>query len=324
MAGKLLVSLDFELFWGMLDQCALEDYQDHVLGGRTAIPRLLELFQKYDIHATWATVGFLFAENFQELKAYFPEQLPSYQQEELSPYGWFERIGPDEASAPCFYGSSLVRLVSQTPGQEIGSHTFSHYYCREQGQTLQQFAADMAAAKKIAADHGYDVTSVILPRNQCERSYTRVFRELGFTAYRDEENDWIHEKIKFRPLLRILRLIDVYFPLTGQGGYEPRKEDGIWNLVGSRMYKPIFRSLRFLEKQKIRRIKAQMRHAAKHNLTFHLWWHPHNIGVMTDEHLAQLEEIFEYYLELKKTYGMESLNMKEAAHRLEQEKEAHG
>lgn len=324
MAGQLLVSLDFELFWGMLDQCALEDYQENVLGGRAAIPRLLKLFEKYGIHATWATVGFLFAENYQELKTYFPEALPTYAQKDLSPYGWFRQIGEDESSAPCFYGASLVRQVSEAPGQEIGSHTFSHYYCREQGQTVEQFAADMAAAKKIAADHGYDVTSVILPRNQCERSYTRVFRELGFTAYRDEENDWIHERIKCRPLLRILRLMDVYFPLTGQGGYLPKKEDGVWNLVGSRMYKPIFRPLRFLEKTKLRRIKAQMRHAAKHGLTFHLWWHPHNIGILTDAHLEQLEEIFAYYQELKDRYGMESLNMREAALRLEQENKANG
>ena len=318
MAGTLLVSLDFELFWGMLDQCALEEYRDNVLGGRKAIPQLLELFQKYGIHATWAAVGFLFAENYEELKQYFPELRPTYREENLSPYDWFSRIGEDEQSAPCFYGASLLRLVSQAPGQEIGSHTFSHYYCREAGQTVEQFAADMRAAKKIAAEHGYDLTSVILPRNQCERDYTRVFRELGFTAYRDEENDWIHEKIKCRPLLRLLRLADVYVPLTGQGGFVPKKEDGIWNLVGSRMYKPIFAPLRFLERQKLRRIKAQMRHAAKQGLTFHLWWHPHNIGVRTEEHLAQLEEIFDYYQELKDRYGMESLNMKEAALRLEQ------
>ena len=56
MAGTLIVSLDFELFWGMLDVCPLEKYQDHVLGGRKAIPGLLALFQKYGIHATWATV----------------------------------------------------------------------------------------------------------------------------------------------------------------------------------------------------------------------------------------------------------------------------
>ena len=62
MAGTLIISLDFELFWGMLDVCPLEKYQDHVLGGRKAIPGLLALFQKYGIHATWATVGYLFAE----------------------------------------------------------------------------------------------------------------------------------------------------------------------------------------------------------------------------------------------------------------------
>ena len=318
MGGTLLVSLDFELFWGMLDVCSLDAYRDNVLGGRKAIPRLLKLFEAYGIHATWATVGFLFAENYGELSECFPKEEPAYANRDLSPYGWFARIGENEETAPCFYGASLIRMVADTPGQEIGSHTFSHYYCREKGQTVEQFRADMAAAKKIAADHGYDLTSVILPRNQCEPEYTEVFRELGFTAYRDEENDWIHEKIKFRPLLRLLRLADVYLPLTGMGGYIPQKEDGIWNLVGSRMYKPILKPLRFLEGLKLHRIKAQMRHAAKHGLTFHLWWHPHNIGIMTDAHLQQLEEIFSCYLELKEKYGMESLTMKEAADRLEQ------
>ena len=319
MPGTLIVSLDFELFWGMLDVCSLEDYQDNVLGGRKAIPQLLKLFEKYNIHATWATVGYLFAENYAELSRYFPkeENCPTYADKALNPYPWFDKIGKNEEEAPCFYAPSLVRLVSEAPGQEIGSHTFCHYYCREKGQTPEQFAADMAAAKAIANDHGYELTSVILPRNQCSPEYTEVLRTCGFTAYRDEENDWIHEKIKFRPLLRGLRLADVYFPLTGQGGYTPKNENGIWNLVGSRMYKPIFPALRFLERLKLRRIKAQMRNAAKKGLTFHLWWHPHNLGVMTEAHLAQLEEIFAYYAKLREEYGMVSLNMREAAENLQ-------
>lgn len=79
MPGTLIVSLDFELFWGMLDVCPLEEYQDHVLGGKKAIPRLLELFRKHGIHATWATVGYLFAENYEELQRFFPakELLPT-------------------------------------------------------------------------------------------------------------------------------------------------------------------------------------------------------------------------------------------------------
>ncbi len=313
MKGTLIVSLDFELFWGMLDVCPLEDYRDNVLGGRKAIPQLLALFEKYGIHATWATVGFLFAENYEELKPFFPDgQLrPGYAQSDLNPYPWFEKIGQNEEEAPCFYAPSLIRLVSRTPGQEIGSHTFCHYYCREKGQTPAQFAADMKAAKSIAKTHGYDVRSVILPRNQCEPEYTEVLRSCGFTAYRDEENDWIHEKIHFRPLKRLLRLADVYLPLTGLGGYTPVQENGIWNVVGSRMYKPVFGPLKFLEKVKLARIKAQMRHAARKDLTFHLWWHPHNVGVMTDTHMQQLEEIFAYYETLRTRYGMQSLNMGE-------------
>lgn len=309
----LIVSLDFELFWGMQDGWELREYESNVLGGRKAIPQMLELFQKYGIHATWATVGFQFAHSEEELRKFFPSQLPTYADEKLSAYRCFGQIGQNEQEAPCFYAPSLIEKIAATPGQEIGSHTFSHYYCREAGQTTEQFRADMEAAKAIADAHGYDLKSVVLPRNQCEPEYTKVLTDLGFTTYRDEENDWIHEKVKFRPLMRMLRLADVYLPLTGQGGYEPKIENGIVNLVGSRMYKPYFKPLAFLEGLKVYRIKKQMLHAAKTGKTFHLWWHPHNVGVCTDFHMKQLEEIFSYYDELRVKYGMRSLNMGEAA-----------
>lgn len=309
----LIVSLDFELFWGMQDGWQLSEYESNILGGRRAISLMLDLFRRHGIHTTWATVGFLFGENEQELRKFFPDRMPTYKNEALSTYRCFGNIGQDEISAPCYYGASFLEQIAGVPGQEVGSHTFSHYYCREDGQTTEQFRADIEAAKAIAGDKGYDLCSVVLPRNQCEPEYTRVLAESGFTSYRDEENDWIHEKVKFRPLMRILRLMDVYFPLTGQGGYEPKNENGIVNLIGSRMYKPYFRPLAFLEGLKIRRIKKQMLHAAKNGLTFHLWWHPHNVGVHTDFHMKQLEAIFSYYDELKEKYGMRSLNMGEAA-----------
>ena len=317
--GKLIVSLDFELFWGMLDCSTLEAYQGNVLGGRAAIPRLLQLFEKYDVHATWATVGFMFAEHEEELRSFFPEQSlrPSYKDPRLDPYVWFDRIGKNEEEAPCFYGPSLIRQVAQTPGQEIGSHTFCHYYCREKGQTPEQFDADLKAARAIAAKHGYDLTSIILPRNECKPEYTELLHQNGFTAYRDEENDWIHKKIGYFPLVRLLRLIDVYIPLTGQGGYHPKKEGGIWNLIGSRAFKAVSRSRHCLEGWKVRRIKAQLLHAAKKGLTFHLWWHPHNMGAMTEEFFSQLEEVLEYYAALREKYGMQSLNMREAVQNLE-------
>ena len=86
MNGTFMVSLDFELFWGMLDVCPLADYQDNVLGGKKAIPQLLQLFEKYGIHATWATVGFLFADNYGELSRFLPQIRPGYANRLLDGY----------------------------------------------------------------------------------------------------------------------------------------------------------------------------------------------------------------------------------------------
>lgn len=316
MSGTFMVSLDFELFWGMLEVRSLESYQDNVLGGKKAIPQLLQLFEKYGIHATWATVGFLFGDNRQALSRFFPEARPTYAAENMDAYEKLTQIGEDEQSAPCFYAPGLLEQIARVPGQEIGSHTFCHYYCREQGQTVKQFEADLLAAKAIAREKGYDLKSIILPRNQCEPEYTQVMRACGFTAFRDEENDWIHKyfrKRKNQIPFRMLHLLDMYLPLTGRCAYAPRCEDGIWNFVGSRIWRPIFRPLEFLEGLKVRRIKKEMLYAAKKGLVYHLWWHPHNMGVRTEENLAQLEDIFRYYTCLKETYGMRSLNMGEAA-----------
>jgi peptidoglycan/xylan/chitin deacetylase (PgdA/CDA1 family) len=151
MSGTFMVSLDLELFWGMLDVCPLEEYQDNVLGGKKAIPQLLKLFEKYGIHATWAAVGFLFADTHEELSGFLPKLRPGYANRLLDGYAWFDKIGENEETAPCFYAPGLLQEIAATPGQEIGSHTFCHYYCREEGQTLEEFEEDMCAAKAIAA-----------------------------------------------------------------------------------------------------------------------------------------------------------------------------
>lgn len=325
MPGTFIVSLDFELFWGMQDAHTLDSYRDHVLGGRKAVPELLRLFREYGIHATWAVVGFMMAENEGQLMSYFPseEKRPSYKNPALSTYRCFGFIGRSEETAPCFYAPSLIRMVADTPGMEIGCHTFSHFYCREEGQTPEQFEADLESFHALAKNRGYDVTSIILPRNHSRDDYMEIIDRQGFTAYRDEENDWIH-KLRNRKLLRLFRLADVYVPLTGQGGYVPHKEGNVWFLTGSRMYKPYFERLGALESIKLHRIKKQMLHAARKGLTFHFWWHPHNIGVFTEYHLGQIREILDYYSYLKEKYGMQSMNMREAAAFMEEQSRESG
>lgn len=75
-----VISIDFELFWGMSDKETIETYGTRIIGERTAIPRMLALFETYGIHATWAGVGMLIARNKDELYTFLPppEKRPLY------------------------------------------------------------------------------------------------------------------------------------------------------------------------------------------------------------------------------------------------------
>ena len=60
MTGQFIISLDFELLWGVRDHADRDSYGQNVTGARAAVPRMLDLFERHGIAATWATVGFLF------------------------------------------------------------------------------------------------------------------------------------------------------------------------------------------------------------------------------------------------------------------------
>ena len=67
--GVLVISLDFELHWGVRDLTPVDGpYRGNLLGAREAVPRMLELFERFEFGATWATVGFLFASTRDELE----------------------------------------------------------------------------------------------------------------------------------------------------------------------------------------------------------------------------------------------------------------
>jgi hypothetical protein len=89
-SSHLVISLDFELMRGVRHHLSVAEYGANVRGVRQAIPRLLDLFERSGIRATWATVGFLFCETRDELIANLPILRPDYRQKHLSNYGYRE------------------------------------------------------------------------------------------------------------------------------------------------------------------------------------------------------------------------------------------
>ena len=317
MPGIFTISLDFELFWGMHDKRGLKEYGRNILGARDAIPRMLEVFERYGVHCTWATVGLLFFDDKEELLQYLPQERPRYANPALSPYPRIARIGPTERHDPYHFGLSLVRRIKDCPHQEIGTHTFSHYYCLEDGQTPETFRADLEAAVRSAARLGITLRSLVFPRNQFRADYLGICRDAGIETARGNQPFWLFRsngEANERLIAKIGRRLDHYLPLSGYNGVTPESDRlGIVNIPSSRFLLSAPTRSRMLGPLCRHRIAAGMTHAAATGQVFHLWWHPHNFGSHVDDNLAVLRQIMEHYRALAQEHGMVSPNMSEVA-----------
>lgn len=308
--SNFIISLDFELKWGVID---IENYDSNVLGARTAIPKILSLFVKHNINATWATVGMLFCATKCDFEKYKPSLLPSYDNTSLNPYN--EVIGESESVDKLHYAYTLIDMIRKTPNQEIASHTYSHYYTLEYSQNDREFKEDIDSAIKISiAKFNIKPTSMVFPRNQINKSYLKILRNnYGFTHYRGNPDCFIYKNghNPGRFVYRVIRLLDSFINITGyQFSLVEKYDNGLINVPGSRMLRP-FIGIKILNFMMLRRIKKEMLFCAKNNKNYHLWWHPHNFGVNQKNNLNNLEELLCYYTLLKDKYKMKSNCMKD-------------
>lgn len=320
--GAFVISLDFELHWGAVEKWEIEDTKQKFLDTRQAIARMLELFEKYDIHVTWATVGYLFAKDRIELNDFIPAQQPQYHDKKLSTYSVINegKLGCDELSDPSHFASSIIANIKSFPHQEIGSHTFSHYYTLEEGQTLDDFNVDLQSSIKIAEKNGLALRSIVFPRNQFNSSYLDCLSKEEFKAVRSNPNNWIWKNSSskstiVRKFATLLRGLDLIIPITNTlfSLDFSKYSSSMYLIPASRFLRPYSPRDGFLNNLKRRRIKSEMLKAAKQGKGYHLWWHPHNFSDHTEENLAYLEDLLVFYSELNKKYGFRSLNMEEAA-----------
>lgn len=312
-----VISLDFELHWGVRDKhSARGAYRENLVGAREAIRKLLQLFERYEVACTWATVGLLFAGKRDEHRKFSPRLRPKYEDPALDAYA--ETVGADEASDPIHFGASIVHRIIRTARQELATHTYSHFYCLEPGQTADAFNADLEAAAKIAFDtFNVPLRSIVFPRNQYNPSYDGILLKHGIRSFRGTPARCIYRpsdaggsRNVFR---RAGRLLDAFI---GPGNLvdwcSVLRPNGLTNVPASVFLRPFTPGTARLHQLHIRRIKRAMRAAAEQRKMFHLWWHPHNFGKWTDENIHGLEDVLGTFQDLKTKFGMESMSMIEA------------
>jgi peptidoglycan/xylan/chitin deacetylase (PgdA/CDA1 family) len=309
--GIFTISLDFELFWGVRDHRTLENYGENILNVHHVVPRLLDLFSKYNVHCTWATVGFLFFNEKNETISCLPAERPTYEKKQYDPYPYLEQ---NELEKNYHFAPTLIEQIKRTPGQEIGTHTFSHFYTLEKDTTILQFQSDLRAAIAIAKEKGIEIKSIVFPRNQYSDEHIKVCLEEGIKIYRGNASSGVYRptsREKENIFRKGTRFADTYINITGHHCHAIPAASEIINVPASQFLRPYNPKFKMVDGLKLGRIKQGIKFAAKHGSIYHLWWHPHNFGRYMDENFKFLEKVLEYYYQLNREGKIESQNMLE-------------
>jgi hypothetical protein len=313
--GALVLSLDVELYWGVRDHVQPgQHYEANIRGARAVIPRLLELFAEFEIACTWATVGFLFASERGEALSVAPKALPAYHRGVLNPYPDLEACAERD---PLRFAADLIELIRRTPRQEIGTHTFSHYYCLEPGQRPEEFEADIAAACAIANQAGIFLSSIVFPRNQHNASYDGILAQRGIRVFRgNPASAWWRPAANATTTSRLLRAAEAFVSLGADPTYpwsSIPQDSGMSDVRASLFLRPVSSECSLGAVLQRRRLGQLIRSAARRGRVLHLWWHPHNFGRFPEANLRQLRWVLEEFSRCSTEHGMLSMSMSDAA-----------
>lgn len=268
-APRVVWSMDFELRWGLHDRLGMDfgAYRANLEGARQAVPELLDLFVQRGVRATWATVGAVACRDWDEYWRRAPPP-PRYADTRLAVSRRYADLDPEGV---LHFAPDLVRLIAQTQGQELGTHTFSHIFLGEPGVIREDAEADHAAVVAMFRE-GFATapTSLVFPRNQV--AFLDSYRASGISAWRDNEVSWYyrHTKLSDNPFVRARRLADALTPWHTRAGL----------FADGRTPSTLFVRVNLPEmawKAHIAKITAEARRATSGDV-LHFWLHPHNVG----------------------------------------------
>lgn len=315
--GVFAISLDFELHWGCFESMELNEYQQQYFKNtRAVIPEKLKLFSENEVHVTWATVGMLFNKNVAEWEQNKPAVIPTFDNPNVSAYEWINKHGFYAEDDPFHFAPTIIEQIKQTPYQEIGTHTYAHYFCLEPGQSKEQFRADLRKACDIATKNGIEIRSLVFPRNQFNKEYLSVCTEVGITSIRSSPEIWYWSPATGSSFMKkFFRAGDAYIrfqPIKPVFLKDIKIQNGLpLHLPATRLYRPWKPSYTVQNHFKISRILNEMTVAAKRKAYYHLWWHPHNFGNHPAQCMRELQQIIQHYVFLRDKYDFQSLTMNE-------------
>ena len=296
-AGTVIISLDFEMNWGMHHVLGRDsqDYRTSLAREPEIAERLLKELLDRGIRATWATVGAIACTGWKEYWRRAPAP-PAYQVRKLAVGHDLERSDPGGA---LHFAPATVERIARAPGQDLGCHTFSHVLCARPGSTADDLELDAEAFLQLWRERfGAAPRSFVYPCN--ESCFADRLASSGFRVVRT----LARPESPYRLWRRVHNTFGLFVRPTYQASAV--NVDGIRETVGSAFVRfdlpgPAWA----LQAQRIR--SALRRPVAGRCL--HLWWHPHNLGAEPVRRIDRARTLLDDVAEAMRTGPLRSCNM---------------
>ena len=251
-----MVSIDTELIWGVADKpnhiaySLMNKYPDKT---RKIFSDLLQLFEKYNIPVTWATVGHLFLER---CEGHACLRAPSN--------NWYEHDPCTDIDANrLHYGLDIIEeIMSNKVNHEIGYHTFSHANFARCSKDVAN--DEIKEGKKLAAELGIKLRSFVFPRN--EIGQLDILKENGFEIFRGTNIQRWDPKQRF-----FHRMFNGAADKCFVRAINPIWRNGIWEVPSSMQ----FMDFQIPSSLMIRSFFG-LENAIKNNNIFHIYFHPYD------------------------------------------------
>ena len=274
--STLVVSVDFEMRWGVLDRVNSKsyEYKENLLSVRGNVPWVLEVFEERGIFATWATVGALGCDNWKEFDVFKPNVMPNYLNSKMHYDNDFN--SSLDPSGEMYFAHNLIKSIVQTKGQELGMHTFGHIYGTEANVSYDEFICDIQANKDIfLKKYGVNPSSLVYPRNQVIYQDLLLKKDL-IKTFRGNENSSCYSAKSQREKKLINRGQAFLESINPYISYSYLMDDSsISNIQSSAMLRIHMGS--FFRKLHLNKLRSNIL-KLKSNEYYHIWFHPHNIG----------------------------------------------
>lgn len=258
--GIAVISIDFEFAWGYADQDFSEDDIARIRGEVRITERLLDLFEKYRIPATWAIVSRLLDQD--------PEKPNSIE--------WVDQ-------------RQLIQKIQEAPvGHEIGSH--SHAHIQYGSSSKDDVEHDLASARHVHAAQKLSFRSFIFPRN--DEGHHECLVSAGIKQYRGKTSHW-WDRFPL-PIRRIAHLFSYLVPVAPTH-HVSRHSSGLVNIPDSLLLLGRNGLRRLIPRwAMIAKARHGIARAIRRGEVFHLWFHPSNFSYDTETQFIIFETILQH------------------------------